>query len=46
MLFHDVITSKQTRYGKCGVKDFWDSLSKVEYITLPFDAGLGIMRKQ
>lgn len=47
MVFHDVSVDKDTDWGKCGVKRFWDELvkHKREYLTLPFEAGLGILRK-
>lgn len=48
IIFHDVCEDKETRYGRCGVKDFWNIASLCptwEKLTLPFDAGLGIWRR-
>lgn len=47
MVFHDVTVDKETKYGQCGVKKFWDTLKvkSSERMTLPFDCGLGILRK-
>lgn len=48
MSFHDVLVDKETKYGKCGVKKFWEELiggQKKNIITLPFSAGLGIIGK-
>jgi len=61
MLFHDISVDKQTQYGKCGGKEFWQEMYVdtikydytiseednifAEYMTLPLDAGLGIIRK-
>ncbi len=51
MVFHDVLVDKETQWGKCGVKKFWDEMVKDNQegsdclITIPFSAGLGIIRK-
>lgn len=53
MTFHDVSVDKDTDYGKCGVKDFWHDISrdasmndKFEFLTFPYSAGLGFVRKK
>lgn len=52
MTFHDVSVEKDTQYGKCGVKDFWNDLKKdvseskcFEFMEFPYSAGLGFCRK-
>jgi len=48
MVFHDVFEDKLTeRYGRCGVKRFWNDtfFRGFEKLSLPFDVGLGILRK-
>ena len=47
IVFHDVCVEKQTSSGVCGVKRFWQSVdwSGWERLTLPFEAGLGILRR-
>ena len=48
MAFHDVTEDKNTDYGLCGVKKFWEELIARytgEHITFPFSVGLGILKK-
>jgi hypothetical protein len=45
MVFHDISTDKMTDWGKCGVKDFWDSLEEPNKISIFRSAGLGILQK-
>lgn len=46
MVFHDVLVEKETDWGKCGVKKFWEELKKTRgFLTIPFEAGLGIIQK-
>lgn len=45
MVFHDISVDKETKYGKCGVKKFWEELEAKEKLSFPFSAGLGIIRK-
>jgi hypothetical protein len=45
MVFHDIAVDKETQYGQCGVKKFWEELKAEHKISLPFSAGLGIIQK-
>ncbi len=53
MTFHDITVDKDTQYGKCGVKDFWEEIKQdsnmneqFEFLSFPFSAGLGFVRKK
>lgn len=43
---HDVSVDKQTDWGECGVKRFWDDFPKMHKLTIPNDCGLGILQKE
>jgi len=49
MAFHDIMVDKETQWGKCGASKFWKYINEEagidEKITLPFECGLGIIRK-
>ena len=49
---HDITVDKETTYGKCGVKQFWNDIknnseysSKFDFVSFPFEAGLGLCRR-
>lgn len=53
IVLHGVLVDKETKFGRCGVKDFWEQLKAnvdvekrddLELMTIPYDAGLGIVR--
>ena len=52
MALHDITVEKETKYGKCGVKRFWEEITadhearkSFEFLSIPFAAGLGFARR-
>lgn len=45
MIFHDILVDRETEWGKCGVKQFWDELDKKEFLVINYDVGMGVIRK-
>lgn len=48
MVFHDVLVEKETPWGKCGVKRFWDEVKQrnPNCVTINQSAGLGMIQKK
>lgn len=53
MSFHDVSVERSGKWGEFGVRRFWEGLrseegfaERFEQLTLPMDAGLGLLRKR